>query len=61
MSESEDCEEMPAIVIANGSGWTKAGFTGDEGPATSASLNYPQGVAVDSSDNVYIADGNNND
>jgi len=29
------------------------------GPATSSKLNYPMGVAVDSSDNVYIADTQN--
>jgi sugar lactone lactonase YvrE len=37
-----------------------AGYSGDNGPAISAQLNYPQGVAVDNSGNVYIADNNNN-
>jgi hypothetical protein len=36
-----------------------AGFGGDGGPATSASLNYPYGVAVDASGNLFIADFNN--
>ena len=43
------------VVAGNGIG----GFSGDEGPATSASLNSPVGVVVDSAGNLYIADGNN--
>ena len=41
------------FVIAGNSA---AGFGGDGGPATSAQLNYPRGVSVDSSGNLFIAD-----
>ena len=43
-------------VAGNGN----AGFSGDGGPAASAALNSPIGVAVDAFGNVYIADQNNN-
>lgn len=36
------------------------GFAGDGGPATAARLNYPNGVAVDASGNLFIADSSNN-
>lgn len=36
-----------------------ANYTGDGGAATSATLNGPEGVGVDASGNVYIADSNN--
>ena len=45
-------------VITTVAGNGTQGFSGDNGPATSAQLAYPYGVAVDSAGNLYIADGN---
>ncbi len=45
------------IVTIAGTGL--AGFSGEGSTATSAALNYPAAVAVDSNGNVYIADTNN--
>jgi sugar lactone lactonase YvrE len=46
-------------VITTVAGNGTFGFTGDGGPATSASLSSPLGVALDSSGNIFIADANN--
>jgi sugar lactone lactonase YvrE len=46
-------------IITTVAGNGTAGFSGDGGPATSAKLNYPNAVAIDSSGNLYIAEDNN--
>lgn len=43
-------------IITTVAGNAQAGFTGDGGPAVSAELNLPIGVAVDAAGNLYIAD-----
>jgi uncharacterized protein (TIGR03437 family) len=49
----------PGGIISTVAGNGNAGFSGDGGPATSASLNFPQGVAVDAAGNLFIADSQN--
>src|SRR6185295_813380 len=44
-------------VITTVAGNGTQGVAGDGGPATSAQLNLPNGVAADSSGKIYIADG----
>jgi sugar lactone lactonase YvrE len=52
--------EVTNGVITTVAGSLTQGYTGDNGPATSAQLNDPTGVAVDSAGNLYIADNGNN-
>ena len=50
-----DTSGIISTVAGNGS----FGFSGDGGPATSASLSFPFGVALDGSGNLFIADFSN--
>ena len=49
----------PDGMIATVAGTGASGYAGDGGPATSALLNSPTGVAVDNGGNLYIADNGN--
>ncbi len=48
---------VTSTVVA---GSFSSGFSGDGGPATSATLSGPVGIAVDADGNLFIADRNNN-
>ncbi|GIU75703.1 MAG: hypothetical protein KatS3mg004_2790 [Bryobacteraceae bacterium] len=46
----------PVYTIDNAAGNGAAGFAGDSGKAQDAQINFPLGLAIDKSGNVYIAD-----
>src|SRR5262249_16951566 len=57
-------QRSPRVDLASGiittvAGNGQAGYSGDGGPATSASLNGPNDVALDAAGNLYIADAQN--
>jgi len=47
-------------IITTVAGDNISAYSGDGGPATSANLSEPTGVALDAAGNLYIADANNN-
>jgi len=47
---------VPTYIITTVAGNGTAGYSGDSGAATSAELDYPSGIFLDSSGNLYIAD-----
>jgi DNA-binding beta-propeller fold protein YncE len=49
----------PSGVVTTVAGTGTVAFAGDGGPARSAQLNHPRGVAVDGRGNVFIADSMN--
>ncbi len=50
----------PDGVITTIAGTGEQGYGGDGGPATEAQLNWPWGLVVDDSDNLYVADAISN-
>jgi sugar lactone lactonase YvrE len=55
-----DGTNLPNGMITTVAGNGTNGYSGDRGPATSASLNNPYAVAVDAGGNLFIADYGNN-
>ena len=47
---------IASVIAGNGT----SGYQGDGGPANSAELNFPDGLALDAAGNLYIADAKNN-
>jgi len=60
-SDSNNCvvREIAGGVVQTVAGNGTCNFSGDGGPATSATLNFPQGIALDSLGNLFIADAGN--
>ena len=60
-SENERIREVNAAtnIITTVAGDGSRGYFGDGGPATSAELDYPTGVALDTSGDLFIADSDN--
>jgi len=52
-------EAQSAMTITTYAGDGVAAFSGDGGPAASAALNFPKGMAIDAAGNLYIADSQN--
>ena len=52
--------DLSTGIITTVAGTGMAGYSGDGGPATSAQLNYPWGIALGNDGSLYIADLSNN-
>jgi len=52
-----DAATQKIFTVAGTGVW---GYSGDGGPAVSARVNYPHGIAVDRTGNLYICDNQNN-
>ncbi len=50
---------LQAQIITTFAGTGSVGYTGDGGVATSATFNYPSGIATDVLGNIYVTDINN--
>jgi len=54
------CIDSRAQIISTIAGTGTPGYSGDGGPAVSATFNFPFGIAIDNARNIYIADHENN-
>jgi hypothetical protein len=52
-------QELSNGVLTTIAGTGTQGYSGDNGPAASAQLSNPSGIAVDSAGNIYFADVGN--
>jgi hypothetical protein len=59
-SENERVRVISGGIISTFAGTGVQGMLGDGGPATSAQLNTPAGVSIDTAGNIYISDSNSN-
>ena len=59
-TNNQRIRRISAGTITTVAGTGTPGFSGDDGPAAAAQLQYPFGVAVDAQENIYIADTFNN-
>lgn len=63
IADNQNCrvrKVTPAGIISTIGGIGVVAFSGDNGPATAAAIQYPTGVARDNAGNLYIADDGNN-
>ncbi len=58
IADTANCRvrQVSGGIITTVAGTGTCGDSGDGGPAASANLDHPQGVAVDASNNLYVAD-----
>jgi hypothetical protein len=57
---NERIRRVTGGIITTVAGNGQAGYSGDGGPATAASLNFPGRIRLDALGNLYITDGRNN-
>ncbi|MCW3123120.1 MAG: hypothetical protein JWQ38_2612 [Flavipsychrobacter sp.] len=53
------CKINSSGIVTTIAGNQSPGYSGDGGPATAAQLDYPVGVAIDASNNIYVIDQDN--